>query len=162
MRPALMSLIPWRISLPMSRDFSHFANCFSVIFRIFYSLFHLLQDVRRNGCPYVLAVERQHPDLATCEPQVIDDTQTATLAVPLGTPAKLPHASRSRNELSGIGMFAQMSLQLPVLVIIEVPIKCLGEERSFDKFEHCPILRQCRIHVHGFRENVGGVGEGVL
>src|SRR3990167_10073807 len=109
MRPALMSLIPWRISWPMSRDFSHFANCFSVIFRIFYSLLHFLQDVRWNVCPYILAVERQHPDLATGQPQVIDKAQSTTLTASFGTPAKFPYTSRSRNDLSGIGMFVQMT-----------------------------------------------------
>ena len=44
-------------------------------------------------------------------------------------------------------MFVQMRLLLAVLVIIEVPIKRLGEERSLDELEHHRMLRHCRICV---------------
>ena len=89
----------------------------------------------------ILSINREHPDLATSGPQVINDPQSAALAATLRTPPQLTHAAGTRNDCTRLGMFIQIFLELGVLVVFEVVRKRLREKGRFDVLEHPGILR---------------------
>src|SRR5450830_1290893 len=134
--------MPSSISRPTLRVFSHSVSCFSVILRIVNVLLHLSQHVRRDVLPHILSVDREHPELATSTPQVIDDPQPAALAATLRTPAQLSHAARTWHDDTRVWLFVQIILELGLLVVFQVARKRLCEKGRFDKLEHAHMLRQ--------------------
>ena len=96
---------------------------------------------------HILAVEREHPNMATSQTQVVNDPQATTFSAPCGGLSDFPYAPGARNDLPGLRMFVQIRLQLPVSVVIEISIETFGKERGLDEFEHLAMLRHCRSRV---------------
>lgn len=83
-----------------------------------------------DALTHILPVKREHPNMTTGQPQVVDYPQATALSAPRGSPSEFPYTSGARNDLSGLRMFVQKRLQLAVLVVVEVAIKALVKTAS--------------------------------
>ncbi len=123
-------------------------------------IFELLPHPPENSGGNVLAnclpVDVEHPDDPAAHPDEVDHARSAALALSTGCPAELADSTRPGNHDPGLRVSDQDHLKCGVLVIVEIPLDELREQRSLDDIVNRSSLRQRRSHVECFVATRGG------
>jgi hypothetical protein len=98
----------------------------------------------RNVLTLRLGIQSQHPKLVRFIPHVIDDTKPASFSHSRPSPPRFPNPTRTRNNLSDLGVLHQELLQLGIFIVIQVCGKYPLEDGRFDECKHATTIRHWR------------------
>ena len=132
---AIISLTDLRNSAAISREDSKESSASSVN-GFFDFIFHLPQNLARNGIEFRFRIHEQQPDLTFCQAVKVNNTNATRLPRSSTCPANLANTTRLANDITRLGILCQPRCKLASFILSPVMAPKTGKSGSFYNREH--------------------------